>query len=137
MSNSFIKFSLSYLLSLGILSTVYGELEIRRPYLDEKQLKIAQETLEKKQAKLGSSLAAERQAVTHPDPAFQGWWKMELRGNEFGFGFGSLTDDIDSYIFIDTSQYDPTNNKYVKISTLCGTQPFPGKSPHWMRVTAP
>ena len=60
-----------------------------------------------------------------PDPAFQGWWKMETRGNEHGFGFGALTDDIDSYVFIDFSQFDPDINPFIEIKTTCGTPIFP------------
>jgi hypothetical protein len=50
-----------------------------------------------------------------PDPAFSGWWKMELRGSERGFGLGALTDDIDSYVFIDLSTFNPVTNPYVTI----------------------
>jgi hypothetical protein len=110
---------LKFLLCFTIATTVYGD-EIRRPYLDDQQLQLAKETLERPRLR-----AVESQAEIQPDLAFQGWWKMVLRGNEFGFGFGAQTDDIDSYVYIDLSQYDPANNKYVKISTICGTPTQP------------
>lgn len=55
-----------------------------------------------------------------PDPAFHGWWKAVTRGDLGGFGYHAETDDIDTYIFIDTESYSP-QNPLVTIKTLCGT----------------
>ena len=50
---------------------------------------------------------------------------MELRGGEKGFGLGAITDDIDAYVFIDLSKFDPVINPYVTINTVCGTPTYP------------
>lgn len=54
-----------------------------------------------------------------PDPDFHGWWQNITKTNQFGFGTGSLTQDTDSYIFIDTTVTP------VKITSLAGTPEFP------------
>lgn len=73
-----------------------------------------------------SSPIIEENTTSHlPDPTFQGWWQTVTRGDLSGFGYGTNTSDIDSYIYIDISQYDPVNNPIITIQTLCGTPTKP------------
>lgn len=94
--------------------------------LTSKQIEKAYKKLEEHKAYLASPEGKRiAQSSAFPDPAFQGWWKMDLRGSESGFGLGALTDDIDSYVFIDISTFNPSTNPYVTIDTVCGTPTFP------------
>jgi len=60
------------------------------------------------------------QQTNGEESAFHGWWQQIRRGNTDAFGFGSGTDDTDSYIFIDT-----TTEPFVTIFSLAGTPEFP------------
>lgn len=113
---------LSAFLALTATTAMHADAhKIRRPVLTDVQK-------EKALAKLKNyknSLKAAPQSVITPDPALGGWWQMITRGDEFGFGFGAVTDDIDSYIYIDISQFDPEEFPFVIINTLCGTPVYP------------
>ncbi|MCE5318637.1 MAG: hypothetical protein LLG04_14895 [Parachlamydia sp.] len=92
----------------------------RRPSHSPEQKKRALEKLKQHQEDRKNAT----DEVTRPDPAFHGWWKSVTRGDLGGFGFNAQTDDIDVYIFIDTSQFS-TQNPLVTICTLCGTKDYP------------
>lgn len=125
------KTSVGLLLALGALTSVHGDgLKVRRPTLTQAQKEKAGAKLEAHKASLKASAGKTKRLTAQqssplPDPAFQGWWKMQTRGDIFGFGFGALTDDIDSYLYIDTSQFDPVLNPYITVDTICGTPKYP------------
>lgn len=86
-------------------AAINAALYVKRPTLSKAEKERVKTTL-------GAYWAS---ANTNPDPAFQGWWKATTRGDLGGFGFNALTDDIDVYIYIDTT------GPLVTIGTLCGT----------------
>ena len=107
-------------LALGTFVSAHAEgLRIRRPVLTDAQKAQVFERLKQYRKKRTAA-----DAVVAPDPAFQGWWKSITRGDLGGFGFNAQTDDIDVYIYIDTSRFS-SQNPLVTISTICGTEVYP------------
>lgn len=127
MKNYLFKALLGLLLAFGFIGSVQADgTKVKRHTMTEEQkTKAHAKVTEHKNLLASPKGKALAQSMPFPDPAFQGWWKMETRGNEFGFGFGARTDDIDSYIFIDVSQYDPIANPFIVIETTCGTPTCP------------
>ena len=124
MKNYLFKAFFGILLTIGTFDA-YGH-AIKPNTLAKEQIEKAYKKLEEHKAYLASQKAKGiTQPTPIPDPAFQGWWKMELRGDESGFGLGALTDDIDAYVFIDLSTFNPVTNPFVTIDTVCGTPTFP------------
>lgn len=122
-TKSILKFGLSAVLALTAMSQTDASSLQNRKALTPKQKERLQTKLQA--LKTTPKSAKAKEAIVAPDPALGGWWQMVTRGSQNGFGFGALTDDIDSYIYIDLDQFDPENFPYVIINTLCGTPTYP------------
>lgn len=127
MRNLALKIFLGLFVATGSLCSAHFDGQrINRPELTEKQKNKALIKLDAHKAKLANAKAsATLEQLPHPDAAFQGWWKMETRGNQSAYGFGEATDDIDTYVYIDISEFDPYENPIIQLHSLCGTPTMP------------
>ena len=119
---TFLNTVLSAFIVLSTSAAVHAdELKLRRPEPTEEQL----QKIHDKLADFKSARKVSAEEVVYPDPALDGWWQAVIRGDQAGFGIGARTNDIDSYIYIDTSTFDPEEFPFVVINTLCGTPVYP------------
>lgn len=111
------------ILALILILFLISEAEARHPKRHTHTYEQKEKAIEKLKRHREERKTAKDEAAK-PDPTFQGWWKSVTRGDLGGFGFKALTDDIDVYIYIDSSQFS-NQNPLVSIHTICGTNDHP------------